>query len=103
MKHILPWLYLPLCMMAVVFGLECLVNGVDLSIEREGDKVRVFVTNNTYRCAMFQWNAGVETNGWNDYHGYFAGMSEQPVKRINFEVKANNERAFWRLRDCANP
>lgn len=91
-------------MPAFCFLLVFAVDGVDVSIERVGDKVTVFTTNNTYRCAMFQWNTSLATNGWTDYHGYFAGSGEQPVKWItSIDVTANNERVFWRLRDCATP
>lgn len=103
MTRIPPWLLLPVAMVTFVFLAECMVNGVDLSIERVGDCVKVRATNNTYRCAMFQWNSEPSTNGWHDYHGYLAGTGETPCRQISFDVKADNQRAFWRLRDCANP
>lgn len=92
-------------MKATLFSiLLCLpVSAVDLSISRDGDMVKVMTTNNTYRCAIFQWNTTLTTNGWTDYHGYFAGMLEPPVKTLVFTVKGNEQRVFWRLRNCANP
>lgn len=103
LKQTTPWLLVPLCMTAAVFGIVCAVDGVDLTVEREGDCVKVGTLNNTYQCAMFQWNTTLDTNGWNDYHGYFASTGETPCRVLNFSVTANNNRVFWRLRDCAVP
>ena len=99
----LAYITMLLCMALFVFAMERLVSGVDLSVERDGDKVKVYTTNNTYRCAMFQWSMTSNTNDWYDYHGYFAGAMEQPVKTVSFTVTANDQRVFWRLRDCATP
>ena len=100
----LAYITMPLWMVLLLFAMECLVSGVDLSVERDGDKVKVYTTNNTYRCAMFQWSMTSNTNDWYDYHGYFAGaMEPEPVKTLVFTVTANDQRVFWRLRDCATP
>lgn len=102
MKRILPWLLLPLGMMAFVFLAECVVNGVDLNVEREGDTVRVFTTNRLHQCSHLQFNRTLDSNTWFGYYRFIAEAGE-PSEGFSFKVKADEQKVFWRLRDCANP
>lgn len=92
----------PVAVLVLLLFVACAI-GVDLIVSRDGDMVRVSTTNNTYRCAMFQWNSTLASNGWSDYHGYWAGAQYHPVKTLVFTVNANDQMVFWRLRDCATP
>ena len=103
MKEALKGIGMVLFAMLFMFGFECLTNGVDLTIERSGDTVCLSTTNNTFSCVQFQWSRDLQSNNWYPYRTLVAPHGDVFATNILFRVPVDNERTFWRIKDCAEP
>jgi len=80
--------------------LTSLANAADLYIERTGELLRVYTTNNTFRCFWIQWNSDLQTTNWNDWHGYRCATNTEPIRKISLHTTNDMRRVFWRLKEC---
>jgi len=98
MSRILPWLFVPLAMAVCFFAIVCLSFGVDLSIERDGDRAIVTATNFYSHCLRFESNSNLT----DDWQHYATITTARAMRRCFVFVPVDEpQRVFWRARECA--
>ncbi len=99
---------LPLWMLLFGIAFTCAVDGVNLNVERTGtnqSNLRVYVTNNTFWYARFEYSNDLQT--WRHYRTDFSEPGDPIAHSLEFTIKGgatnNSPMTFWRLVDRPMP